>query len=171
MANHPHRLPKEHYIGRRKHFLTACTYMRRERFRDAATCVMTIDQLLRACRKHGFVIIAYVLMPDHIHVLIEGLRDDSDFVKWLNLFRQLTGYWEKHRTNHQLWEEGYWDYTLRDDDPVPGIASYIVWNPVEARLVARPELYPYAGSQTATIAELAAVMPYRPPVGDPALWH
>jgi putative transposase len=166
MANHPHRLRREHYIGRRTHFLTASTYMRRERFRDARTCAMTTEQLLRACRKHAFQIIAYVLMPDHVHVLIQGLHDDSDFLKWLNLFRQLSGYREKQRTNHQLWEEGYWDYTLRDEESVAGIASYIVWNPVEAKLVARPDLYPYTGSEHASIAELAAAPQRIPSTGD-----
>lgn len=166
MANHPHRLPRNHYIGRRTHFLSASTYLRCELFRRSETCTIVIDQLMRASHKHGFAVIAYVLMPDHIHILVEGLRDDSDFLEWLRLFRQLSGYWVKQRTNRQLWQEGYWDYTLRDDDSVPEIASYIVWNPVEANLVEKPELYPHSGSQTATIAELAAVTPHKPRVGD-----
>ena len=62
-------------------------------------------------------------MPDHVHVLVEGLRPDSDFLKWLDLWRQLTGFYEKRRTGNYLWQEGYWDYTLRDQESVPGIAS------------------------------------------------
>ena len=122
--------------------------------------------MLRASRKHGFAILAYVLMPDHVHVLNEGTRNESDFRKWLTLFRQLSGYWEKRRSRCDLWQEGYWDYTLRDDDSVAGIASYIVWNPVEAGLVSKPELYAYSGSETSTVLELAAVSPRTPPVGD-----
>jgi putative transposase len=135
MANHPHKLPRDHYIGRRTHFLSACTHLRHVLFRSPATCALVTAQLMRASRKHWFVIIAYVLMPDHVHVLVEGTRDDSDFLKWLNLFRQLSGYWEKRRSGCELWQEGYWDYTLRDNDSVASIASYIVWNPVEAGLV------------------------------------
>ena len=121
---------------------------------------------MRASRKHGFEVIAYILMPDHLHVLVKGLHKDSDFLKWLALFRQLSAYWEKRRSGEELWQEGYWDYTLRDDSAVGGIASYIVWNPVEANLVARPELYPYIGSERSSIAELAAVPPRKPDVGD-----
>jgi len=166
MANHPHRLRRHHYFGRRTHFLTACTRGRRALFDDAATCSLVVDQLLRASRQCSFAIIAYVLMPDHIHVLVEGTREDSDFIKWVNLFRQLSGYWHKHRSGVDLWQEGYWDYTLRDDEPVPGIASYVVWNPVAAQLVASPELFPHSGSDRFSVVELAAASPHKPRVGD-----
>ena len=105
-------------------------------------------------------------MPDHVHVLVEGLQEDSDFVKWLDLFRQLAGFWGKRHCGFDVWQEGCWDYTLRDQDAVPGIASYIVWNPVVAGLVERPEDYPFTGSERFSIAELAAVPPQRPPVDD-----
>ncbi len=105
-------------------------------------------------------------MPDHIHVLLKGGSNDSDFLKWLDLFRQLSAFWEKRRSRCVLWQEGYWDYTLRDDESVPGIASYIVWNPVAAGLVARPELYAYTGSETSTVLDLAAAPSHKPRVGD-----
>ena len=105
-------------------------------------------------------------MPDHVHILVVGTRDDSDFLKWLDLFRQLSAYWEKRRSGNVLWQEGYWDYTLRDDESVAGVASYIVWNPVEAGLVTRPEDYPYTGSETFTITELAASPQHKPRIGD-----
>jgi REP element-mobilizing transposase RayT len=124
------------------------------------------DQFVRACRKHGFEDIAHTLMPDHAHALIRGVRADSDFLKWLGLWRQLSGYWWKRQAIMSLWQEGYWDYTLRDDESVPAIASYIVWNPVVAGLVAKPEDYPYTGSDCFTIAELAAVKPLTPRCGD-----
>ena len=166
MANHPHRLPRDHYVGRRTHFLSACTHFRHAFLRNDATCALVIAQLMRASRKHRFAVIAYVLMPDHIHVLVEGLRDESDFLKWLELFRQLAGYLVKRRFGDQLWQEGYWDYTLRDDDSVRGIASYIAWNPVEAGLVEKPEHYAYTGSERYSVIELASVPPHKPRVGD-----
>ena len=166
MANQPHKLPRAHYVGRRTHFLSACAFCRHSLFRDPVTCEFVVGQLLRASRKHGFVVIAYVLMPDHIHALVEGTRDDSDLLKWLDLFRQLSAYRVKRRSRAVLWQDGVWDYTLRDDDSVAGIASYIVWNPVEAGLVSRPELYPYSGSETSTVSQLAAVPPHKPRVGD-----
>jgi putative transposase len=121
---------------------------------------------MRACQRQAFEIVAYVLMPDHLHVLVEGARDDSDFVKWLNLFRQLSAYWERKRSGNVLWQEGYWDYTLRDDDAVAGIASYIAWNPVEAGLVASPEQYPHIGSERFSVCALAMAPQVKPRTGD-----
>ena len=86
----------------------------------------------------------------------------GSLLKWLHLFKQLSAYNEKRRSGHDLWQEGHWDYTLRDHDAVLAIASYIVRNPVEARLATRPEHYPYVGSQRFTVTELAAVSPHKP---------
>ncbi len=105
-------------------------------------------------------------MPDHVHALVEGLRPDSDFLMWLGLWRQLTGFYERHETGNDLWQEGYWDYTLRDLESVPGIASYIVWNPVVAGLAATPEEYPFTGSERYSIRALAAIPPTKPRFGD-----
>jgi REP element-mobilizing transposase RayT len=117
-------------------------------------------------RKHGFADIAHILMPDHVHALVEGERDDSDFIKWLDLWRQLSGFFWRRRTGNYLWQEGYWDYTLRDDDSVRGIASYIAWNPVRAGLVTAPAEYPWIGSDRFTVEELASVIPTRPRFSD-----
>lgn len=112
------------------------------------------------------MVIAYTPMPDHVHVLLQGVRDDSDFLKWLNLWRQLTGYWHKRHRQRPLWQEGYWDYTLRDDESITAIAAYIVWNPVVAGLVASPSDYPYTFSERFSITELAATVPGKPRFGD-----
>ena len=97
---------------------------------------------------------------------LPGTRPDSDFLQWLNLWRQLSGYWWKRRTTEWLWQEGYWDYTLRDDESVPGIASYIVWNPVVAGLVTEPEDFVSTGSERFSISELASIQPVKPRYGD-----
>src|SRR5688500_16263016 len=116
MARHPHRLPQEHYIGFRTHFLTASTHLRHFAFDDAEVANAVGEHLCRASRKHGFADIAHTFMRDHVHVLVAGERPDSNFIKSLNLWRQLSGFYYRQRTGHCLWDEGYWDYTLRDGD-------------------------------------------------------
>ena len=162
MARHPHRLPRDHYIGRYTYFLTASTYQRLPFFKDAELATAAGAHLLRAARKHGFADIAHVFMSDHVHTLVEGERDDSDFIKWLDLWRQLSGFYWKQRTGNFLWEEGYWDYTLRTEDSVRGIASYIAWNPVRAGMVKSPAEYRWIGSERFTVEELASVTPTKP---------
>ena len=149
-------------FGRYTYFPTASTYQRRPVFKDIELGRVVGEHLLRSSEKHGFANIANIFMPDHVHTLVEGERPDSDFIKWLNLWRQLSGFYWRQRTGNFLWEEGYWDYTLRDDDSVRGIASYIAWNPVRAGIVTRPEQYPLIGSGRFTVAELTSVTPTKP---------
>ena len=153
-------------MGRFTYFLTSSTYQRRPFFEDAELANAAGDHLLRAARKHGFADTAHVFMPDHVHVLIEGERSNSDFIKWLNLWRQLSGFYWRQRTANYLWGEGYWDYTLRTEDSVRGLASYIAWNPVRAGLVTSPAEYPWIGSERFTVEELASVLLTRPRFSD-----
>lgn len=105
-------------------------------------------------------------MPDHVHSLIEGLRWDSDFIKCLDLWKQLSGHYWRTRTGNFLWQEGFWDYTLRNDESLRGIASYIAWNPVRAGIVKTPLEYRWVGSERFSVEELASVTPTRPRFGD-----
>ncbi len=162
MARQPHRLALSHYRGRYSHFLTAATYDRRPAFTDAALCATVTEQLFQSATKRGFAVFAYCLMPDHVHVLIEAERADADFLKWVHLWRQLSGFWERKRTGQYLWQEGYWDHTLRDDESLSAVAAYIVLNPVRAGLVASPEEYPFTGSSRFSVMELAVHEPRRP---------
>ena len=166
MARHPYRLPREQYTGRFTYFLTVTTDQRHPYFRDPGLATASTDHLLRAARKHKFADIAHVLMPDHVHTLVEGEQDDSDFVKFLDLWRQLSGFYWRQRTGNYLWQEGYWDYTLRSDESIRGIASYIAWNPVRAGLVKLPMEYPWIGSDRYTVEELASVLPTHPRFSD-----
>ena len=162
MARHPYRLQADQYRGLYCYFLTASTCRRRAAFLDPDLCAAATTQLFESTLKHGFAVIAYCLMPDHVHVLVMAERPDADFVKWLGLWRQLSGFWERRRTGQYLWQEGYWDYTLRDDESVIGIAAYIVANPVRAGIVGSPDRYPYLGSSRYSLAELMAAVQQRP---------
>ena len=162
MARHPHRLQPDQYRGFYCYFLTAATYGRRPAFRDPELCEAVTTQLFQSTQKHGFAVIAYCLMPDHVHALVEAERADADFLKWVHLWRQLSGFWERKRTGQYLWQEGYWDYTLRGDESVIGIAAYVVWNPVRAALAVSPDQYPYLGSSRYSLAELMTAAQQRP---------
>jgi len=104
-----------------------------------------------------FVVTAYSVNIDHVHLVMTGRRDDSDLIKWIGLWRQKTGYEYKRRTGTRLWQEGYWDRTLRADESVILAAVYTVANPVLAGLVKIPSEYPYSGSETYSMEELSVL--------------
>jgi REP element-mobilizing transposase RayT len=53
----------------------------------------------------------FLLMPDHLHALLSFARDQS--------MSDVIGAWKRFhaRTNHVLWQEGYFDHRLRADEP------------------------------------------------------
>ena len=61
-----------------------------------------------------------------------------------------------------LWQEGYFDRALRDQEATLDVVSYIVLNPVRAGLCARAADYPYLGSSRYNMAELMTATEWRP---------
>ena len=52
------------------HFLTFCVYRRVRVFECAEARAVFSSQLRTACDRHQFDLWAYVLMPDHVHLLV-----------------------------------------------------------------------------------------------------
>ena len=81
--------------------------------------------------------IAFVVMPDHIHWLIKlgDKKSLSDVVRLLKVF--IT-----HKAG-SIWQKGYYDYALRKEDDMKGIARYIILNPVRAGITKTIREYPW----------------------------
>ena len=69
-------------------------------------------------------------------------------------FKQMTGFRYRQATGSFLWQEGYYDHVLRDDDATIDKAHYILANPVRAGLALTPRDYPGCGSGVYSIDEL-----------------
>ncbi len=54
----------------------------------------------------------------------------------------------------RLWQQGYYERVLREDDDARGLARYIVNNPVRAGLVESPADYPLVGSDVWSLKDL-----------------
>jgi REP-associated tyrosine transposase len=151
----PVRLPHVPYIGMRRYSLTLCTCRRHEWFVDPTVLETARSQLLQHARDFGFAVPAYCFMPDHLHVLAEGQFPDSNLKRFMNRFKQDSGFRFGEQRNHHLWQKGYYDRILRDDEPTIIVARYIFDNPVRVGLVTHFDQYPGSGSTCYTMCELA----------------
>ena len=61
-------------------------------------------------------------------------------------FKQMTGFSYKRQMKQALWQAGYNDRILRDDEQSESIARYILENPIRAGLTTTWGEYPYAWS-------------------------
>ena len=85
-------------------------------------------------------------MPDHLHLLVEGMSDASNALTFINRAKQYSGYYFKQAFGTRLWQRYGFEHTLRDDEAALSVARYILENPVRAGLVDRVQDYPFCGS-------------------------
>jgi REP-associated tyrosine transposase len=129
------------------YFVTSHTWQRRELFRQAGPAEIVVQHLLE-CRDRGFYKLhAFVLMPDHFHVLLTPELDTT-----LEKAMQMIKGGSAHRIREQLsfrwpvWQPGFHDRWLRDAGEYHTRMNYILENPVKARLAACPAEYAWSSA-------------------------
>jgi putative transposase len=143
---HPPRLHSSVYRGPAQYFLTICCYRRRKLLNDAEARELVESELRRTSEAMRFAIIAYCLMPDHLHVVCEALSDESDLQAFVQLFKQRAAYAWKQKTAEPMWQPSYYDHVLRESESTRSVVRYTLENPVRAHLVDEPGQYPHIGS-------------------------
>ncbi len=145
------RLPAFSYVGQYRYLLTIRTNQSVPVFKDGERVAFALLQLLQCASRGAFAIHAYCFMPDHVHVVMEGLTEGSNFMETVRLWKQRTGFDAKLRFGRHLWQRGFHDRVMRVDDDITSVVAYVLENPVRAGLVANCEDYPFIGSQTDTL--------------------
>ena len=138
-----HRLRIGRYAEKNRiYFLTTNTLDREPVFEDFALGRLIVNQFRNAQDQGWANSLAWVVMPDHFHWLIE-LQQGS-----LSGLMQKTKSLSTRAVNMSngrkgsLWQQGYHDRALRRDEDLVKLARYIVANPLRAGLVGRLGDYP-----------------------------
>jgi putative transposase len=150
----PEHLKTFDYLGRYRYSLTFCTHRRRALFTTADTVALILEQIVRSAHENGFAIIVYAFMPDHVHLLVEGLSESSDCKQFIARAKQYSGYCYSRRYKDTLWQRYGFEHVLRHDELTLVVARYILENPVRAGLVTRVEDYPFVGSLVYELKEI-----------------
>jgi putative transposase len=107
-------------------------------------------------------------MPDHVHFLLEGKTETSDLHVFVARFKQKTGYLFRMELGRDLWQERYYDHTLRQAADSEDVAWYIWMNPIRKGLITEPSQYPFSGSFTVDWPKNPKKEPpWRPPWKNP----
>ncbi|MBK5000794.1 transposase [Pseudomonas sp. S31] len=87
--------------------------------------------------------LAWVVMPDHVHWLIE-LRSGT-LCGLMRRFKSRSSHalYRRGMPRRRVWQPGYQDRALRCEENVRHVARYIVANPIRAGLVRRAGDYPH----------------------------
>jgi REP element-mobilizing transposase RayT len=123
-------------------------------FADVECVALALLHFRQAATHEQFDILAYCLMPDHAHLLVEGRADTADLRRFAKLAKQASGAAYALRAGRPLWQEGYFDRVLRDDDEGRSTMRYMLDNPVRAGIVREPADYRHTGSDRWTMQQL-----------------
>ena len=98
-----------------------------------------------AAEKNGCAVHAYVLMTNHVHLLVTSDSDDGVPRMMQSLGRRYVRHVndKRHRTG-TLWEGRYRAAPIDSDDYFFLCCRYIELNPVRAHMVAHPRDYPWS---------------------------
>jgi putative transposase len=151
----PPRLRTFSYVGLHRYFATMCTDLRRPHFISAHVVECILSQILRAACDQGFAVLAYCFMPDHVHLLAEGTRDDADFVRFMSRAKQFSGFAFSRSLGRPLWQEGTYERVLRSEESTAAVARYIFENPIRAGLAVTIDQYAFSGSDVYTMEHFA----------------
>jgi hypothetical protein len=83
-------------------------------------------------------------------------------MRFAEIFRQKAAYHYRLQRGVRLWQEGFFDKVLREQDATFDVVSYIVANPVRAGLCADVMSYPYVGSSRYALEEIVTAVQWRP---------
>lgn len=100
-------------------------------------------------------IYGYVIMPEHIHLLLgePARRTLAQAIQALKVSVSKRIHWQSER----FWQKRYYDHNIRSYESFVGKLRYIHRNPVVRGLVERPEDWPWSSFRHYALRELGAV--------------
>jgi REP element-mobilizing transposase RayT len=124
--------------------VTTVTAGRQRVLSELAPGRMVVRSLMRLEKTGRATTKAFVIMPDHLHWLLQ-LPDDSNLSSTVGSMKSQSGNSINRllgRSFSAVWQRGFHDHALRRDEDIVRVARYIVANPLRAGLVSDIGDYP-----------------------------
>jgi REP element-mobilizing transposase RayT len=118
--------------------VTTATRGRLPVFADFRGARLLVGALREAAALHRAETLAYVVMPDHLHWLMQ-LAEGYTLERVVGGVKSVCA----HRLGARIWQHGFHDRALRRDEDIQAAARYIVANPLRAGLVEHLGDYPH----------------------------
>jgi REP element-mobilizing transposase RayT len=114
-----------------------------------------LKELGRLRDELGFSLLAYVVMPDHVHLLVAP----SAVADFSRIMQSVKGRFARLRNRGlgrqgSIWQPRYYESAVRTEDQLAKWVEYIHRNPVQAGLASTPEGYPYCSAQGVLVTDM-----------------
>ncbi|WP_042375082.1 REP-associated tyrosine transposase [Neobacillus jeddahensis] len=113
-------------------------------FRNASDFQAFLHIFDQLHEKTPFEMASYCLMTNHYHLQIRS--PEIPFAKLMSLInkRYANYYNTKYRLTGHVFEKRYFDKVIEDKEGMLEVSRYVHLNPVEAKMVKKPEYYPWS---------------------------
>jgi putative transposase len=142
------------------HFITFCCYQRRPLLESPQARDFAVQILAEVRAKYAFALVGYVIMPEHVHFLIDetptllpvtvvqvfkqrvsrAMRGDQNQALGQPAARSANGDAELRR----FWQRRYYDFNVYTREKLAEKLEYMHANPVVEKLVAHPRDWPWS---------------------------
>jgi len=155
----PRRLHRYYGAGY-LHFITTSCYHRRVLLGSPIHRDLFLDVLEQVRDRYRFVVVGYVVMPEHVHLLFsEPEREDPSVVMQAlkqGFARRLLGELRAHRDAWQsslwndivdeghIWQRRFYDFVVFTEKKRIEKLRYMHRNPVKRELVLEPQQWPWS---------------------------
>jgi putative transposase len=155
----PRKLQRHHGRGD-LHFITFSCYERRQLLSTVRVRNLFVKIFGEVCNRRGSLVIGYVVMPEHVHMLIsEPVK--GNLAQLIQVLKQRVSRAmraRKRRTFGQLtlnfpnpmgdlrrfWQRRYYDFNISAAKKAGEKLEYIHANPIQRKLVAHPRDWPWS---------------------------
>jgi putative transposase len=163
----PQGLYRFHHSGQ-SHFVTFSCYRRQPLFHNSRTYDLFLIYLERMRQHFQMRVYGYVVMPEHVHLLLSepekgALADALHFLKLSSTKRlrsQVSAQQKDTNLGHpqhiqdgSFWQRRYYDRNVRNHEEFVNDLKYIHRNPVKRGLVERPEDWPWSSYRSYALHE------------------
>jgi putative transposase len=120
--------------------LTIGAYQRRHVFQRDAIAELCIATLFRYRDAGKFQLHAFVVMPNHVHVILTPAPDQA-IERCVQLIKGGFSFAVRKEFIGEIWQEGYHPHRVTDNEDLLRQILYIVNNPVKQGLVNYPHIH------------------------------
>jgi putative transposase len=131
----------------RTFFVTSGTSQGKSLLQTERMANLFIDVLRSYVQAKKFVVHDFVVMPNHVHILMT-VPGDTSLEKAVQLIKGSFSFRARRELGFpdELWQRGFSDVRVIDDQSFRAHREYIAQNPVKAGLVTGPDQYPFGSA-------------------------
>ncbi|SRR5713226_3114054 len=139
--------PKHRTAPGTSYFVTTNCWQGRSVFQVTENAEILIDTLFHYRDRKAYALHEFVVMPDHLHLLLTPSPTTS-LEKAMQFIKGGSSHQIRKARNQktEIWQVGFHDWTIRDRSDWQAKVEYIHDNPVRAKLVEKPQDWPYSSA-------------------------